>query len=90
MSKRDRWPMIDDKIIRPRHMPDIEIGATVSIDTGRPIVTVRVGDGDADALSPVEARRVARALVKAAECCDQKTAACKAQSTTALTGEVNG
>lgn len=87
--KKPKWPMIADKTIRLRHMVDLIIGASVSIDTGRPIVTVRVGDGDCDAMTPTEARRVAAALIRAAECCDAKTAHASAAHVSAMTGEIH-
>lgn len=90
MTSKTKWPMIADKTIKLRHMVDLEIGASVSIDTGRPIVTVRVGEGDCDAMTPTEARRVAVALVKAAECCDAKVAHAKAHATSMVNGEING
>lgn len=67
-----------DVVVKSRYMPDFQIGASVSLDTGRPIVDFRVGDGDEDSLTPAEARRLAAALVRAADCCDAKSAAAKA------------
>jgi len=66
-----------DIVLSAKHLPKVTIGASVSFDTGRPIVEFRCGDYDESSLTPAEARRMARALVKAAECCDKKSASTK-------------
>ncbi len=72
------WPTIRTLTIKLRRMPDVLIGASVSLDTGKPVVDFRVYDGEAETLTPAEARRLAAALVRAADCCDAKSAAAKA------------
>ena len=82
------WPTMDTVNIKLRYMPDIQIGASVSLATGRPIVDFRVGDADEDSLTPAEARRIAAVLEQAADCCDAKSATAKAARTTPVRGEV--
>ncbi len=72
------WPTLRTRTIELRHMPDISIDASVSVDTGRPIVDFRIDGRDEETLTPVEARRVAVVLVRAADCCDAKSAAARA------------
>lgn len=72
------WPTLRTLTIKLRHMPDISIGASVSLDTGKPIVDFRIDAGDKETLTPAEARRVAASLVRAADCCDAKSAAARA------------
>lgn len=67
-----RYPTMRTVELKMRRMPDVLVDATVSLETGRPVVTVRVGDGDDSEMTPSEARRVAKALIRAAECCDSK------------------
>lgn len=81
------WPSMREVIIKLRYLPDIRIGATVSLDTGRPIVDFRIGDGDAESLTPAEARRVAAVLLRSAACCDAKSAAAKAWRSTPVREE---
>jgi hypothetical protein len=54
------------------------VDASVSLDSGRPIVDFRIDGDDEHTLTPAEARRVAAALIKAADCCDAKSAAARA------------
>lgn len=82
-----RWPSMREVTIRLRHLPDILIGASVSLDSGRPIVDFRIGDGDDETLTPTEARRVAAVLLRAAACCDAKSAAAKAWKSTPVREE---
>lgn len=81
------WPSMRTTTIKPRHMPDISIGASVSIDTGKPIVGFRVGDGDEDTLTPAETRRLAALLIRAADCCDAKSAMAKEWRSTPMREE---
>ena len=64
-------------VIKPLGQPIIEIDATVCVSNGKPVVDFRIGDDDDYALRPVEARRLAVALQKAADCCDAKREAAK-------------
>ena len=80
------WPTIRTITIKLRHMPDISIDASVSIDTGKPIVDFRIDDDDG-LLTPAEARRISAALIKAANCCDAKAAAAKAWRSSPATEE---
>jgi hypothetical protein len=75
---RPKWPSIT---LQMKHLPEITLGASVSLDTGRPIVGY--GDGDEFALTPAEAA----ALVRAAECCDAKSAMAKAWRSTPVREE---
>lgn len=76
------WPTLRTTTVRLRHMPDILIGASVSIDTGRPVVDFQIDGDDEETITPAEARRVAAALVRAADCCDAKSAAARAWRST--------
>ena len=59
--------------IKPRDNPDLEIDATVNVMTGRPVVAVHQSPLQEDVtLSPIEARRVAKALLKAADVAQAK------------------
>lgn len=71
------WPTIQTITIKLRHMPDILVDASVSLDSGKPIVDFRIDGDDEQTLTPLEARRVAATLIKAADCCDAKSAAAK-------------
>lgn len=72
------WPTLRTLTVKLRHMPDILIDASVSLDTGKPIVDFRIDGGHEETLTPAEARRVAAALIRAADCCDAKSTAAKA------------
>lgn len=68
-----KWPTMKSIELKMRHTVDMAIDATVSIDTGRPVVAVhRYGPFDDEHFTPAEARRLAKALVKAADCVDAK------------------
>ncbi len=73
--KKIVWPAIRTIRIKLRHMPDVLIDASVAVDTGKPTVYLRIDGGDQVPLTPTEARRWAAGLVKAADCCDAKSAA---------------
>lgn len=72
------WPTIRTITIRRPRQPSVSVDASVSIDTGRPIVDVQIDDGDNLTLTPVQSRRLAAALLKAASCCDAKATAARA------------
>lgn len=82
-----RWPSMRAVTLKTKYLPDVTIGASVSLDTGRPIVDFRCGDGDDFSLTPAEARRMATTLIKAADCCDAKSAAAKALGSRPATEE---
>lgn len=73
-----KWPTMRTAIVRLRHMPDIMVDASVSLDTGKPIVDFRIVRRATVTLTPDEACRVAHALLKAVDCCRAKSAAAKA------------
>lgn len=81
-GKTRRWPSMTPVTVRLRYLPDIEIGASVSLDSGRPVVDFRMGDGDDETFTPAEARRLATVLIRAANCCDAKSAVAKAWRST--------
>jgi hypothetical protein len=87
--RRPKWPSMIPITIQMKHLPEITLGASVSLYTGRPIVDFRYGDGDECALLPAEARKLAAALVRAAECCDAKSAVAKAWRSTPVREESN-
>ena len=72
------WPTIRTITIKLRHMPDILIDASVDIHTGKPVVDFRIDGQDEETMTPTEARRLADALVKAADCCDAKSTVARA------------
>lgn len=84
-----KWPTMRDLIVRMRHMPDIVIGASVSIDTGHPVVCFRIDNDDEMPMTASEARRVAAALVKAAQCCEAKSAYAKSRGTSVMNVELS-
>jgi hypothetical protein len=49
------WPTLRTLTVKLRHMPDVSIGASVSLDTGKPIVDFRIDGGDEETLTPAEA-----------------------------------
>lgn len=73
-----KWPTMRTATVRLRHMPDIMVDASVSLDTGNPIVDFRIDGCDEQTMTPDEARKVAYALLKAVDCCRAKSAAAKA------------
>jgi len=81
------WPTIRTLAVKLRHMPDVSIGASVSLDTGKPVVDFRIAGGDEETLTPAEARRVAAGLVRAADCCDAKSAAARARRSSPVVEE---
>lgn len=64
-------------VIKPLGQPIMEIDATVYVSNGKPVVDFRIADHYDYPLRPVEARRLAVALQKAADCCDAKKEAAK-------------
>jgi hypothetical protein len=54
---------VKTKTICPRHAPQFRIGEYATMPSGRPGVSIRIGDGDADMLSLAEARAIAGALL---------------------------
>ncbi len=84
---RPKWPSMNPITLKMKYLPEITLGASVSLDTGRPIVDFRCGDGDEFALTPAEARKLAAVLVRAAECCDAKSAVAKAWRSTPVREE---
>ena len=89
MSKQPKWPRMRDVTVKMRHSPDFIIDASVSIDTGRPIVGIRVVNDDPLAMTPTEARRLAAALVRAAICCEAKAEYARSNGTSVMNGELN-
>lgn len=87
MTKSFKWPTMRTATVKLRHMPDVMVDASVSLDTGRPIVDFRIDGDDEQTLTPAEARRVAVALIKAADCCDAKEAAARAWGSSPVTEE---
>lgn len=88
MKRPARYPSIRDIVVKMRHMPDVIIDASVSINTGRPIVGFRLDQDDSLHMTPAEARRVAAALVKAADCCDAKSAHARSKGTKVMNAEL--
>ena len=84
---RPKWPSMNPITLKMKFLPEITLGASVSLDTGRPIVDFRCGDGDEYSLTPAEARKMAAALVRAAECCDRKSAVARAWRSTPVREE---
>ncbi len=84
---RPKWPSMNPITLQMKYLPEITLGASVSLDTGRPIVDFRCGDGDEYSLTPAEARKMAAALVRAAECCDRKSAVARAWRSTPVREE---
>lgn len=60
--------------IKMSHGSHYLVGATVSLHTYRPVVSIRLGIDDDILLTPAEAERLAKALTKAASCARDKAA----------------
>lgn len=88
-EKKQKWPTMRDMVVKMRHMPDVIVDASVSIDTGRPIVGFRLDQDDSRHMTPAEARRVATALMRAAICCEAKAEYARSKGTSVMNAELN-
>lgn len=85
---RPRWPSMRTAVVRAGDgCPEARVDASVSLSTGRPVVDLQFDGMDEWTLTPGVARRIAVALLRAADCCDAKTRVARQMGVTVVRAE---
>lgn len=69
-----KYPTMKEIQVDMTHGACFHVGATVSLHTGKPVVEIRQAKDDGSLLTPIEAERLAKALLRAATCARAKAA----------------